>query len=129
MQDISYFYETLTKLKKLTLDMNELITDCGIQANLNSLSLRGNKKITDKSVKNLTNLTSLSLNNNEMITDDGIKHLTSLTNLFLINNVNITNEGIKDLTNLSILNLLCNKKITTDKLSMKPGSLGVYTRK
>jgi hypothetical protein len=125
------FLPRLPNLTSLNLDFtpgSELLslTDhclCGL-TRLKSLSLKGNKQISDDGLRQLTSLTSLDLAFNSRITDAGLSSLTKLTSLSLYENGVITFFGISRLTTLNTL-VIWNSLVNVNQI--RESGLGIIS--
>lgn len=91
-----------TRLQKLCIDTNTLITDDIFKnfTSIKELELRGSNIITDESLKFFTNLTSLVIRYNNTIVGTSFKYLTNITSLDCKNSVVIENKSITELDNI-----------------------------
>lgn len=84
--------------------------------------------ITGRGVRSLTSLTSLSLTGNRHITDDTMIGLTQLKILTLINTPNVGDNGISYLKSLRGLAINGNTNITDEYLNVLSENLLVFNR-
>jgi len=120
MFDVCYPLNILSRFKNLiALELGAhqtLDESIGSLVTLRTLTLNGNKYVTDKMLKNLTRITTLSLRAENEITGGSLKYLTNITDLCLQHNNKITDVTLKNLTKISNLTLFNNKLISDESM-------------
>ena len=148
---VNFSMPSISMLKTLIIDQNDIIADQNLQhlknvislslehnasissikhlVNATELNLKCNSGIRDSEIENLTNITKLNIRYNNLITDCSLMYLTKINHLSLCDNNFITNKSILYLTNLTFLDIFycggrCHKLIT-DKSIKKLTNLRV----